>query len=97
MNDKTEVSIRSFGDYSSPNYGAHSLRVCIGSLTLYFSYETVVAFNSPKSGFHIRENDWSSTTGKHLNAIDRDKSIRIPGVEFEAKLNETLAAYGLIV
>ena len=31
---------------------------------------------------------WGPTTGKHLNAIDSDKSRRIPGDKFEALLAE---------
>ena len=43
----------------------------------YYSYNTLVAFRHAKSGeFHIIKNYWSSTTGKHLNWINPDKSIR---------------------
>lgn len=90
--------IKSYGEYSSSNYGANSLMVEIGALTLYFSYETVVAFESPESGRLVRQNDWSTTTGKHLNWIDGGKKKeRIPGPEFESKLAEVLQKYGLEV
>lgn len=86
--------IHNYGNYSSDNYGANSLRVTIGSLTIYFSYRTPVAFRA-FGEFVIRENDWGSTTGKHLNWIDPDKSVRIPGEEFEKKFSKVLSKLGL--
>lgn len=70
------------------NSGNNTL-VEIGSLRLYFSYETIIAFSSPKRSA-TRKNDWSQITGKHLNAIEPDKSKRIDGSEFEKQLEEIL-------
>lgn len=78
-------TIDSYGEYSSDNYGAHALRVTIGSLTVYFSYKTPVAYRSAGQ-FVCRENDWGPTTGKHLNWIQPDKKRRIPGSQFEEQL-----------
>lgn len=91
-----EVSKWNYSNYSSGNYGAHTIAVSVGRLTLFFSYNTVVAF---KDGFNfvISENVWSRTTGKHLNWIDDDKSQRIPHFEFEKKLEEVLKRHDLIV
>lgn len=89
--------IASYGEYKSGNYGAHSLRVDIGTLSLYFSYETVVAFQD-NGGLVVRENDWSTTTGKHLNWIDGGgdaKKKRLPSQQFEDALAAKLASYGL--
>lgn len=83
-------TFRNYGNYSSDNYRAHSLKFTVGNLTVYFSYETPVAFWYPSTGIVIRENDWGTTTGKHLNWIDSDKSKRISGEEFEKKLNKVL-------
>lgn len=55
--------------------------VSIGDITLYFSYETIVAFRTPKTGMVASENVWGNTTGKHLNWIS-DKSQRIPRQDF---------------
>lgn len=78
----------------TPNYAT----VHIGSLSLSFSYQTVIAFQGPDD-FAVRENVWGPTTGKHLNAIDggdKDaKKERIPGEEFEARLNSQLTKMGL--
>lgn len=93
--DKSQISVSNYGNYSSNNYGSSRL-VTIGELDFYFSYDTVIAFNSPKTGLVIRVNDWSTTTGKHLNAINEDKKIRIRGEEFEKRLSELLAGYKLI-
>ena len=84
---------RNYGDYSSDNYGSHCLEFTIGGLSVYFSYKTPIAFFRPRIGLVIRENDWGSTTGKHLNWIDDDKTKRISGIEFEAKLIEQIADY----
>lgn len=87
--------IANYMDYSSNNYGS-SRMVSIGDLDLYFSYETVIAFRSPKTGLVIRKNDWSTTTGKHLNAINPNKKERIDGAEFTAQLEKLLSSYNLI-
>lgn len=81
--------------YSSDNYGAHSLEVDLGLLCLYYSYKTVVAFRY-KGKLTVRVNDWSTTTGKHLNEIDGgDKKSRIEGEKFEKQLAQVLVELGL--
>ena len=76
-----------YGNYSSNNYGAHSLAFQLGDVTVYFSYETPVAFEAPGHGLVVRENDWGNTTGKHLNWIDGGKhESRLPSSEFERLL-----------
>lgn len=60
--------------------------VTIPNLELFFSYETCVAFRTSSELFCC-ENDWGSTTGKHLNQIQPDKSKRLPRVEFERELD----------
>ena len=53
----------------------------------YKSYSTIVAFDGP-SGLVVSENCWSSTTGKHLNWISRNKDIRLKRSEFEQELKK---------
>ena len=89
------VSKRTYGNYSN-NYGAHCIEISVGTLTLYFSYDTVVAF-SDDFGLVISENNWGSTTGKHLNAISENKKLRIPRADFEAKLDEVLKKHDLSI
>ena len=81
---------KNYGEYSSENYGAHSLKFSIGGFTVWFSYKTPVAFYSISTGFVIRENEWGATTGKHLNLIDPDHKKRIPGVKFEEMLSKLI-------
>lgn len=78
--------------------GRKTQAVCfsIGPVNIYFSYMTVVAFQSPVSGLCISKNYWGATTGRHLNDIERmpDKD-RMPREEFETELMQMLAHYGL--
>lgn len=70
----------------SINYIAHNLAaVTIGRKHYYFSYNTIVAFEIDGS-LTISENIWSKTTGKHLNYINPDHSIRIDNLEFDKLL-----------
>jgi len=77
------------------NNEGNNIQVDVGSLSLYFSYKTVVAFSTPKTGLVCRQNDWSTTTGKHLNAIQPNHKKRVSGAEFEKQLAAVLAGYGL--
>lgn len=89
------VSIGSYGQYSSGNYGVNAMRVDVGMLTLFFSYQTPVAFRTYNSGLVVRENEWGPTTGKHLNWLDSGRSNRISGEDFENKLQEVLKEHDL--
>ena len=80
-----------FFKYSTPS----SKGIRIGQAEFYFSYQTVIAFNTPKTGLVIRVNDWNTTTGKHLNAVNPDKKIRISGEDFEKQLKEVEKVYDL--
>lgn len=86
--------IKSYYPYSSDNYGCNSLQVTTDKLILYYSYQTIIAYNDD-GVLIIRKNDWSVTTSKHLNAISEDKSIRISGEDFEAKLQQVMKKYKL--
>lgn len=93
--DSNQIRVWNYCDYSSDNYGS-SRAVQIGDIELYFSYQTVIAFRAPQFGLVIRKNVWSTSTGKHLNAINDDKKIRINGDEFEQKLAEMLKGYNFV-
>jgi len=73
------------------------MRVNVGELVLWFSYETIIAFSTPEThGRVVCENAWGTTTGKHLNWIDHgNKEDRLNYETFSAKLKETLAKFGL--
>ena len=72
-----------------------SKAVTIKNLTLYFSYETIIAF-SDDTETAIVKNGWSMTTGKHLNSIDRDKNKRIDYKEFKEKLTRAFIRNGIL-
>ena len=92
----TQVRKSCYGNYRSGNYGAHCMRLDVGGLTLWFSYDTVVAFSPPGHGVRVSENCWGPTTGKHLNWIDDgNKARRLPRHDFETLLRNWLAEYNL--
>ena len=91
---KTIPNICSYGNYASANYGAHTLKVSIGTLTLYFSYETVVAFAVP-GGLICSENIWSTTTGRHLNWIEPNHKARLSSKDFGIALIKMLKVHKL--
>ena len=66
----------------------NSLYFEFDDVRVYYSYTTPVAFYSPGTGLICRVNDWSATTGKHLNAIEPNKAVRVPGDVFENLLSE---------
>jgi len=88
----TLPTISSYGDYSSNNYGAHTLKVTMGDFALFYSYQTIVAFSDSR-GFFCSENVWSSTTGKHLNMLEPNKKNRLPHHEFEVELQNMLSRH----
>jgi hypothetical protein len=87
--------ISGYGQYSSDNYGVNCLKVQFDKLTLWYSYETVIAFRADGETV-VSENYWQTTTGKHLNWIDNgDKKSRLSRPEFEKQLTEDLQSLGL--
>lgn len=86
-----------YGNYSSNNYGAHTIAMDIGELTFYFSYDTVIAFSGTGKGLRISKNYWGNTTGKHLNWINPNKNLRLDAKHFDAELNVLLKKHNLVV
>ena len=60
----------------------------MGGDKIYWSYSTILAIRI-ENKLYIRENDWSTTTGRHLNAINPDKSKRMSTADFEQLLIDT--------
>ena len=85
-------TIVGYGQYASSNYGAHALRVDVGPIRVWYSYETAVAFQVDGHERVVHENGWGTTTGKHLNWIDNgDKKTRVSGAEFQRLWDEQVA------
>lgn len=56
---------------------ANAMRFELGDLTIWFSYETPVAFHTLQTGLVVRKNEWGPTTGKHLNMIEAQAGARL--------------------
>lgn len=81
-------TFQSYGNYSNSNYGAHcpTFTDAAGN-QFWFSYNTLVAFSGVSGYTFVHENDWGSTTGKHLNCIDgggKSKKTRLSDIAFQA-------------
>lgn len=64
--------------------GDHAIRVQLGPLTVWFSYQTPVAFQLAGGPLTVCRNNWSNTTGRHIAAIDHgDKDNRLGLADFE--------------
>lgn len=78
-----------YGNYSSDNYGSHTQAFSDSEgHSYYFSYNTLIAVVTRTGEEFIRENVWGQTTGKHLNWINPDHSIRLSGDEFETAVTK---------
>lgn len=61
-------------------------RVYLGSIVIWFSYETPVAYSVPGiAGVTVSDKGWSVSTRRHLGTID-GRRAPIPHAEFEAGL-----------
>lgn len=83
------------------NYGTTLNTICVTHtkwngdfLSIFFSYDTVVAFQSPSTGTIVMENQWGPTTGKHLNLIDNgDKKNRVKCSNFGEMLQNAYSLF----
>lgn len=83
------MEMPSFHNYMG-NGRDNALTFIMNGIQVYFSYKIPIAFRAG-SRLVVRENDWSNTTGRHLNTIDGgDKSSRVSGKEFEKLLEWAL-------
>lgn len=73
------------GSYSGSN-NSNTIYLDIGPVRIWYSYRTPIAFQSPIRGFVMRKNDWSNTTGKHMNMIEPNHDIRLDADDFLQEL-----------
>ena len=66
---------------TNTSQGASRVAVMVGSITLYFSYNTLVAFRSPKH-YIQREEKFSNTTARHRSELGCGGFDRLPSDEF---------------
>lgn len=90
MGNVTEIKKFNYGEYSSENYGYHTMGFTdADGNDFYFSYNTLVAFRKAGHSRCVVQNQWGSTTGKHLNWIDGGyKKERLTVEEYKAKFKE---------
>jgi len=91
------IGIESYGNYRHKNYGAHTIKVDIDGLTVWFSYKTPIAFWLPPEKVIMRVNDWNRTTGGHLQAVKHSRYgdvLVVSGNVFERRLEAALARVG---
>ena len=70
------------------HYANNFVRVSVGPVTVWFSYTTPIAFTVGGERV-VRQNEWSTTTGKHLSQIDGgDKASRVDVATFRRLWNE---------
>jgi hypothetical protein len=85
-------TFENYMDTTSANYGLNSLRFFDADGNVFwYSYKTLVAFKTLSGERVVRENTWGPTTGKHLNAIDPDKSKRVDEARFNELYQEAFA------
>ena len=80
------IKLKNMNENSAKNFNM----VEMGNKRFYFSYETCVAFYTTGTELVICENIWGTTTGKHLNWLNSDTSIRVKRDEFITKLEEVM-------
>ena len=73
-----EIGIYNYGGGSSPTSQIKAMKVNIGEFTLYFSYNTLIAFTTSKEVF-MTEYQHSHTTAGHKSSVGNWwKQKRIP-------------------
>lgn len=77
------------------NYGSHSMEFYFAGVRMWFSYETLIAFQVDGGKQYVRENDWNVTTGRHLQAAQRGYGERYPSAEFLVLFVDALARKGM--
>ena len=74
MNNNLEIKLENMG---TVNTNMVSLYKGNKSITLYFSYTTIVGIDTIKKDCEVTENNWGTTTGKLLNKLQLNKTLRI--------------------
>lgn len=67
----------------------NATEVCVNGITLYFSYETCVAFSGP-SGDYKTATKYSKTTSKHKNLMGVSSFTELEEAVFAKRLIEEL-------
>lgn len=80
-------------NYSDNPRNPNTTRIDTDDYVVWYSYTTPVAFLVHGQEKVVRENEWSNTTGKHLNMIDGgDKKSRVDSETFQELWKEQMGA-----
>ena len=82
MVENINISLDNLGTI---NKNCVTIKTNLGYVDLYFSYKTLVAVNNK-----VSVNNWGNTTGKLLNELQRDKSLRVPHEEVLKEMEKAL-------
>lgn len=78
----------------TPYGGANTIRVDVGGFTFWWSYTTLVAFRAPGHPIVVHDNEWTTTTGKHLTLIDGGRrKERVDAVTFARLMKELVEPF----
>lgn len=70
------------------SFNGNLSRVSMGDVTVWFSYETPIAFEVKGEGIIVSRNVFGSTTGKHINFVkgEAEDVTQVGEVEFRVRL-----------
>jgi hypothetical protein len=73
--------------------GVNNLRrVTLGSLSIWFSYETPIAVSREDETPLVAQNIWTTTTARHLNILDGgNKASRVPHQEVLDRIADSIS------
>ena len=60
------------------------------SITLYYSYQTLIAIKDIDNTYFVSENIYSNTTGKYINTLEPNKDNRLKREVFEKKADKII-------
>jgi hypothetical protein len=62
----------------------NTLRVYLKECTIEYSYQEPIAFKFTRMPWVVHKNQWGTTTGRHINAIEADKRKHVSREAFKA-------------
>jgi hypothetical protein len=81
------LHISSYGNIKHPEY---CLRVQIGSMSVYYTFRSPIAYRTPDEGLVVSEHDFGSATDSHLDIIKATGSFTtLPRESFVEQLKKS--------
>lgn len=87
-------TITSYGGYKqSSGSTINCLLLTVGSLRVYYSYRTPIAFYDVNNNLIVRENEWGPMTAKHISWLPKTDLPQLPSAQFDAALVKHMENY----